>query len=213
MLMRRNGCHREEEKGRGTQPEEEADHDSGEEVSPPAAAARPGGMDDDDEEAAAAVAAAVCKFLETTGMSPGVSSTSSDQCWLYGPEFVIKYAKLHARIEALCASAFSALDDFEPHDVACYDVDGEPVAAGASDASQGKNLPERVPENTKEFIARDDDEDEEDHSCEGRGDRLQPPLPLLRSDALGPGGLIPCMEVFDLSSDDDNDIDSQAMKV
>ncbi|GLD46689.1 GTPase IMAP family member 9-like protein [Lates japonicus] len=179
---------RRSERGRRQLRREEADHDSGEEASPPAAAAQAGGMDDEEEEAAAR---AVCKCLETTGMSPGVSSTSSDQCRLYGPEFVVKYGKLHARIEALRASAFSALDNFEPRGVACYDGDGEPVVAGAS-----------------EFFACDDNKD--DH--EGCRDRVLPPPLLLRSNALGHGrgGLIPCTEVFDLSSD--NAV-RQAMKV
>ncbi|KAE8277869.1 hypothetical protein D5F01_LYC24094 [Larimichthys crocea] len=73
----------------------------------------------------------LCKCLVAMGMYHLVDrfdnfnrfiQMSSAQCQLYGPEFVVKYAKLHARIEALCSSAFSVLDDFGPRDL----LDGEP---------------------------------------------------------------------------------------
>ncbi|KAE8277099.1 hypothetical protein D5F01_LYC25103 [Larimichthys crocea] len=73
----------------------------------------------------------LCKCLVAMGMYHLVDRfdnfnrfirMSSAQCQLYGPEFVVKYAKLHARIEALCSSAFSVLDDFGPRDL----LDGEP---------------------------------------------------------------------------------------
>ncbi|KAE8277948.1 hypothetical protein D5F01_LYC24009 [Larimichthys crocea] len=71
----------------------------------------------------------LCKCLVAMGMYHLVDRfdnfnrfirMSSAQCQLYGPEFVVKYAKLHARIEALCS--FSVLDDFGPRDL----LDGEP---------------------------------------------------------------------------------------
>ncbi|KAG8004750.1 hypothetical protein GBF38_016626, partial [Nibea albiflora] len=79
---------------------------------------------------------------------------SLDQCRLYGPEFVVMYDKLHARIEALCSSAFSALCDFG----SSFVVDWELEEAAENDKAAAAAERDKV----EEAAEKDDDEEEEE---------------------------------------------------
>ena len=128
---------------------------------------------------------------------------SPDQCRLYGPEFVVRYAKLHAKlhagIEAQCANPFSALDDFGPYDV----VDGEPEEEGKVEAGEARARAEEARAEVEgkveageagEAGARAEEEEEEKGQEGVHGDRVQPRSALRRGG--GGGGLIPCTEEF-----------------
>ncbi|KAE8280233.1 hypothetical protein D5F01_LYC20787 [Larimichthys crocea] len=169
----------------------------------------------------------LCKCLVAMGMYAFVDHfdnfnqffrMSPDQCRLYGPKFVVRYAKLHAGIEAQCANPFSVLD-FGPYDV----VDGEPEEgegkvkageAGARAEVEGKVEAGEAGAQAEEARAevegkveageagsRAEEEEEEEEGV--HGNRVQPRSALRRGGG-GGGGLIPCMEQF-CWDDDFND--------
>ncbi|KAE8287278.1 hypothetical protein D5F01_LYC13316 [Larimichthys crocea] len=164
---------------------------------------------------------------------------SPDQCRLYGPEFVVRYAKLHAKlhagIEAQCANPFSVLDDFGLYDV----VDGEPEEEEEEEEEEGKvkvkageagepgaraeveGKVEAGEAGARAAGARAEVEGKveageaearaEEEEEEGvHGDRVQPRSALRRSGGGDGDGLIPCMEQF---CRDDGFNDAQTIQV
>ncbi|KAG8004716.1 hypothetical protein GBF38_009112 [Nibea albiflora] len=102
----------------------------------------------------------LCKCLVAMGMYYFVDCfdnfnqfirMSSDQCRLYGPEFVVMYNKLHARIEALCSNtAFSALCDFGSSFVVDWELEGAAENDKAAAAAAEKDKVEEAAEKDEE---------------------------------------------------------------
>lgn len=102
----------------------------------------------------------VMKCLEVMGMSHFAASfekmnftqfirMSLDQYEVYGEEFVSRYAEMLYRIETLCASTFSMLDDFKTPGTFKLDEPKRNTLSVRPTSSTG------VPENDYEFVAKE----------------------------------------------------------